>query len=319
MKISKFLILVILGLLVVISVFTQKRSTLEEQIMSKPGKSSSKIAIGNTRDEKVNRQQDVAGLISLAEGSYSKMSEPFIFVARTKETYEQLKNMVKEFSSDKVINFNKQAVIAAFSGTKNTGGHSVSIGISKGKIFIEAVKPAKGAIVTQALTQPYKIVAVTIGKEKSLSFEASDNWNDRIVTYRITSGKFEITGGFIGIRKTIVPEGTVGVIKSADFVTFIFKIEAKGTQSGRKLDEICSGKMSKFDADILRFAGGDFIDRPHPPFKVYVDISENKLTMRFVPDKRDWVVSDGFEGRGNLEATKENKPSVFHRQQKQQK
>jgi hypothetical protein len=61
------------------------------------------------------------------------------------------------------IDFEKEMVVGAFLGMKSTGGYSVSITkvLETEKcleVYVSLHKPSPGAMVTQALTQPYHIV-----------------------------------------------------------------------------------------------------------------------------------------------------------------
>lgn len=63
------------------------------------------------------------------------------------------------------INFTNHTVIAAFMGEQKTGGYSIEIKKIKdsGKeiiVYIKERAPAKGAITTMILTQPYHVVKV---------------------------------------------------------------------------------------------------------------------------------------------------------------
>lgn len=63
------------------------------------------------------------------------------------------------------VDFKKDDVIAVFAGAKPTGGYSISIGEVKrtpksAEVHVTLLKPAPGAIVTQAFTQPFAMRAV---------------------------------------------------------------------------------------------------------------------------------------------------------------
>ncbi|MEJ7700204.1 MAG: hypothetical protein WKF71_11235 [Pyrinomonadaceae bacterium] len=70
----------------------------------------------------------------LAEGSYGTVETPFIFVARSAETYAQLQKFVENLPPAPEIDFTRTAVVAAFAGTKNTGGYSVAVKKAADKI-----------------------------------------------------------------------------------------------------------------------------------------------------------------------------------------
>ena len=105
---------------------------------------------------------------TIAEGAMSRVETPFIFIARDAKTYEKLRSLVEDLPAVSEIDFTKQAAVAAFAGTKNTGGYSVSIKQTGENASVEVVKPPKDALVTMALTSPFKIALVPVEEEKSL-------------------------------------------------------------------------------------------------------------------------------------------------------
>jgi len=78
---------------------------------------------------------------------------------------------------DPDIDFNEKTVIAIVMGQKTSGGYSVTLKqleVEEGEIkfMVEEAVPGENCLVTQALTNPYQIVA--IGKtQKSISFVGS--------------------------------------------------------------------------------------------------------------------------------------------------
>ncbi len=80
------------------------------------------------------------------------------------------------------VDFDNDIIIAVFSGTKNTGGFSITIARmteTKGaiKVFVEEASPGRGCIVTQALTSPYHIVKVRKSL-KAVEFVAKQTVNE---------------------------------------------------------------------------------------------------------------------------------------------
>lgn len=242
---------------------------------------------------------------TLAESSNARMSEPFVFVARTKETYAQLQTMAENLPSASEIDFSKMAVVAAFAGEKNTGGYSVSIEGSIGKVSVKVETPAADAIVTEALTMPYKVVQVPVGEEQSLEINLSENWMSSAQTYKITGGEFEYSGGFIGKEVKFEPTGTIKVLRSGDYATLIFNVREDLEASQRKLIDVTSGTLKNDKGDFARLEAMNFIENPHPPLVVSGTISGDKLSLEFKPGKRNYIVNDGFVGSGKLEAVKQ--------------
>ncbi len=299
-------------MLIVSCVFAQKYMTLEEirNMNKKPKAEKKEVKKDVPKDiplpPRTGMTVEIKQAEILADGSYSKIEKPFIYVARTKEDYMRLNDLVEGFSSDKEIDFNKQAVVAAFAGMKNSGGYSIDIYKLQGRTNVVIKNPPADAMVTQAITYPYKISVVDIEEQDSMNIAYSDEFKNEMTGYKVTSSDFEFEGGFIGRQTKFKAEGTISVMKYNDFVTYSFDLKGIGSESNRVLNEMSSGSLNESSSDLSRLEAGSFIDRPHPPLNVYVNFANEKLMMKFEPGKRDYVVNDGFVGRGSLEARKQN-------------
>lgn len=298
MKTFKFLLPVIISLSLAgcASAQTNKRKTVEN---SKPKTAKT---IEKTSMEKPAGKPMSDNIKVLAEGSYSKIEQPFVFVARSNETYTQLQNLVENLPSVLEIDFSKTAVVAAFAGTKNTGGYSVSIKSASGKVSIDTVNPPKDAMLTQAITAPFKVALVALEENNSINLELSARWKNVMQTYRITSGAFEYSGGFAGIRKEFGADGTIGVLIFGDNATLVFNLNGKGAEKTRKLSEAASGLIKDGRVDLAQLDAGNFSENPKPPLKVSGTIANNKLSLVFEPLPSR--ISDGFQARGKIEAVK---------------
>lgn len=292
-------------------IFAQQYMTLDElrqmKKEAKAGKTEkNRMPVEQTAPMQPGTSVKLGNVEVLAEGSYSKIEKPFIFIARTESDYEMLKTLVDEFSSNKVIDFKKQAVVAAFAGQRNSGGYSVSIEKLQGQVDVRVKNPPKDSMFTQAITYPYQIALVPIEEEDSLKMAVSEDFQNEMTTYKLTSGNFEFSGGFIGRQTKFEAVGNIKMMKHNEFVTFLFGLNGKGNEKNRSLNEMSSGMIENNSAKISRVEAGSFIDRPHPPLQVSVNMEGNKLSMKFEPGKRDYVISDGYEGSGSLEAVKQN-------------
>ena len=283
-----------------VEAFAQRSISLDE--LRKSGKS------GDVSEKKMNAEDKSDGresdqVLMMAEGGYSKVNRPFVFVARDESTYSMLDKMVGgvEFSE---VDFDKYAVVAAFSGEKETGGYSISIKLVNGICEIKDVAPPHGAIVTDALTKPYSLAIVPIEEQKSLNISTDETWESVTNRYEIKSGEFQFEGGFIGITKRFEVGGEVKVIQFENFVTMYFSVVGTGNEQIRAMQESGSGSLDGKLPGISRLEGGSLIDRPHPPLQAMVMISEAALSIDFVPGKRDYVVNDGFTGKGKIKAEK---------------
>jgi len=240
----------------------------------------------------------------IAEGFYESLETPFIFAARSAETYAQLQKIVAlKLPSASDVDFTKSAIVAAFAGTKNTGGYSVSVKKTAEKIIVELIEPPKDALTTDALTTPFAVALVPVEDEKTLPIEVSANWKTAIQTYKIASGEFESSGGFAGRLKRFNAEGTIGVLTFGDYATFFFNLSGKGADaSNRRLTETASGVMKNGKIELARLGAGSFSSGPKPPLKVSGTASNDKISLTFEP--LPTVVADGFQVSGKIEAVK---------------
>ncbi len=238
----------------------------------------------------------------IADGSNSKVEKPFIFVALEQATYAQLQKLVENLPSVTKIDFEKTAVVAAFAGTKNTGGYSVEIKNTGEKVSVSVAAPPKDAIVTQALTAPFKVALVPIETENSLILDVSEDWKSATQSYKISSGEFEYSGGLAFRQKKFGIEGTINFWQFDDLATFDFNLTGKGTDKNMKLDEIASGIIKGNKVDLARLNAGSFSENPKPPIKVSGTMMGDKLILTFEPLPTS--VADGFSASGKLEAVK---------------
>ncbi len=298
MKIFKFLLSVVISFTLI--------GCASAQIKNRRAAEKSKTKTTKTNDKTTNNKpiDTLMGndIKVLAEGAYSKIEQPFVFVARSNETYAQLQNFVENLPPVLEIDFSEAAVVAAFAGTKNTGGYSVSIKSAAGKVSIETINPPKDAIVTQVITAPFKVALVSLEENDSINLELSANWKNALQTYRITSGTFEYSGGIAGGRKEFGVEGTIGVLSFGDNATLVFNLAGKGAEKTRKLSEATSGLMKDGKIDLARLDAGSFSENPKPPLKVSGTIANNKLSLVFQPLPSR--IADGFQARGKIEAVK---------------
>ncbi|MDQ3747475.1 MAG: protease complex subunit PrcB family protein [Acidobacteriota bacterium] len=294
MKIFKLLLLVVVSFSFIscASAQTNKRKTTKNSNpkATKPmnNKSNTKPTDGNIK--------------VIAEGAYGTIETPFVFVARSKETYAQLQMLVENLPPAAEINFSKMAVIAAFAGTKNTGGYSVSIRQTMNKIMVEVIEPPKDAMTTDALTMPFQVALVPIEEEKSLPLEVSANWKSAEQTYKITSGEFESSGGFAGMLKKFSAEGTIAILSFGNYATLIFNLSGKGANRNMQLTETASGVMKEGKITLARLDAGSFSEGPKPPLKVSGMLAGGKLSLIFEPLPTN--VADGFQASGKIEAAK---------------
>lgn len=296
MKTFKFLLLAALGLSLAgcASAQTDKRRT------------NKNIKPKNTKpmNEKSKAEPASENVKIIAEGFYESLDEPFIFVARSLETYAQLQKIVaQKLPPASEIDFAKSAAVGAFAGTKNTGGYSVSVVKTGDKIKIEVVEPPKDAMTTDALTTPFAVSLVPIEQGKTLPIEVSENWKNAMQTYKVVSGEFESSGGIAGRLKKFNAEGTVGVLSFGDYTTLFFNLSGKGADaSNMRLTEAASGAMKNGKIELARLDAGSFSSGPKPPLKVSGMLWSDKISLTFEPLPA--VAADGFQVGGKIEGVK---------------
>jgi hypothetical protein len=243
---------------------------------------------------------------TLAEGAYADATEPFIAVIREAGTYSELKKIVSGLPDMGDDAFNKGAVVAAFLGQRSTGGYAVDIEIaSDGKIQISQKGPPKGAMVTQALTSPFKVVMVpTVGPEAQLSFDAEAVGKNHGKAMRVEKGQFTMTGGFAGRTEEFTLDGNLRVMKMGGLISVAFDIKGVNSKKPRTLQTIATGTIdSAGKLQLPRFDAGTLIEPPQPFLSgsgtLASDFSTLDLTMKSVLSR---VIADGFVGNGSLTA-----------------
>lgn len=298
---SNFLTFFILTLVSIFGVAAQSDCSSKKNNKNLPANTNS---IQNTVNKMPENQPPTAGdvLKTLAEGSYGEIKEPFLFVARDAETYAKLKNLPGNLPPASEINFGRQAVVAAFAGTKNTGGYSVEIKKTGETIFISVNEPPPGALVTEALTMPYKIAAVPIAAENSLNLNVSENWKKAAREYKVSSGAFESSGGITGRAKSFMAEGAINVYQFGNLITLDFNLSGAGAEKNRQLTEMASGVLSDGQISLTRIDAGSFSEGPKPPLKISGTVSNKKLILTFEPLKTK--IPDSFQVSGKLEAVR---------------
>ena len=296
MKHPKFLLLLVLSFTLALGCSAQNK---EKPALEKPNEKKMKTEVTPCEPDSLSLSSEIK---TLAGGAYSAIEDTFLFAARSKETYALLKSFAENLPPESEIDFSKSAVIAAFAGEKRTGGYTVEIKKSSGRITIEVKEPPKDAITTDALTYPFQIALVPVEEEKPLDLAVSENWTKAMRIYKVSTGEFESSGGITGRLKRFAAEGTVGVLQMGDFVTLDFNLSSKGTESEMKLNEIASGVIRNGRIDLASLDAGSFSEGPKPPVKVTGTAAADKLELTFEP--LPTRVADGFQVSGKLQAVR---------------
>jgi len=118
----------------------------------------------------VSLAQTAVSLTTIQKGSYSGVREPLQIVIRDQQEWVALwarHTSIRDKSPPaQEIDFSAEMVVALFLGQKSTGGYSVEItraGLdgSNLRFYYRERSPTPGAMVTQALTQPYHLVRLS--------------------------------------------------------------------------------------------------------------------------------------------------------------
>jgi hypothetical protein len=237
----------------------------------------------------------------IAAGENAKTEAPFLFVARDAKTYAQLQAIVENLPDASSVDFTKEAVVAAFAGTKPTAGWEVLIRRLSDKVLIDLSEPRKDMMYAQMLTAPYKIAVVPVEDEKPLPLDATTTWANKMNIYRVSKASFIYSGGFAFRERTFGAEGSIGVLTFGDLITMSFILNAKGDKT-MMLVETVSGSLKDGKIQLARLDAGTFSENPKPPLNVSGTISDEKMSLRFEPNPSN--VSDGFQARGTIEAMK---------------
>lgn len=239
----------------------------------------------------------------LAEGSHSAISDPFVAVLRDDETYTKLREKEPALPQLAPDFFQSNVVVAAFLGTRNTGGYSVAITReANGKIRVTEKAPAKGAMTTQVLTSPYKLVSFASNGAIAAELSVDATLRERAQLYRIGSGTFKLAGGFTGRQETFQLTGKLQLTRLGNLVTIGFAIVSRGSERERSLRGAATGFISK-DGDLVinRMSHGSLVDPPSGELKISGKfVEQNKLTLDVSSIPLN--VPESYSGSGTIEA-----------------
>lgn len=245
---------------------------------------------------------DETNIKTIADGASSPVTTPFVFVARTPETYKLLRTLVENLPNE-AVDFNRTAIVAAFAGEKNTGGYSLEIAGKADKLSVKIVAPPSDAIIAQFISSPYKIVAVAVEPHRGVNLDLPADFVKASKNYRLTAGKFQSSGEGASAKKSFIAEGTVRVLSFGDAATLVFNLTGKSKSAVPRLFETASGELKAGKIILSRVEAADFIDRPHPPLAATGNLNGRKLVLAFATNKSGGgAVEDGFSGGGKLEA-----------------
>ena len=227
-------------------------------------------------------------------------------VARDAETYAALRTLVRDLPDESADFFKAHAVVAAFLGQRNTGGYSVEIRqTGRTQLNIAEHAPPKDAIVTMALTAPFRVVALPLDMDSALSLTLDAAWQKNVRPYRITAGELLVFGGFAGIQERSRLEGKLGIMRAGELATLLCDVRSVGGARERHMSDAATGRvdanghitLTRLDA----FALSGATDSPLRADGAFT-AGEQNLTLSFetVPAPH---VADNFAARGKISAT----------------
>jgi hypothetical protein len=244
-----------------------------------------------------------SGLKVLAAGFHSQVTNAFVAVARDAETYGALGAMDANLPKLEEDFFKTNVVVAAFLGERNTGGYSVEITRAQdGEIRITEKRPRKDEFVTQVITSPFKVVALSIDEATPILASLDSAWQQKQLLYHVTSGRFTMSGGFAGRVEKFSLNGKVGAMRAGDLATFSFSLQGATGSSHRSLVEMATGVVKDHAITIQKLSAGSLIDSPHSGLRAEGEFSQgdSKLSLKFT--SLPSMVADGFSGEGSIEA-----------------
>ena len=241
----------------------------------------------------------------LAEGSHSRVADAFLLVARDAETYAALRDLAGGLPEQSAEFFRTQAVVAAFLGTRRTGGYSVQIErAADGGVRVSESSPPADAMTTQALTSPFKVVSVSLGESETLLIQAAGAWEIMMRPYRVASGEFTMSGGIAGRAEQFQIEGELRVLRHGQLATFIFSLKSKERASERRLNGAATGIVqANGHVNIGRLGAGSFVEMPRSALRAAGQFAGNEDSLRLTLTSLPSMIADGFSGQGSLSAT----------------
>ncbi len=239
----------------------------------------------------------------LAEGFHTKITQPFVAVVRDAETYAALIKLDENLPKLDADFFNESVAVAAFLGERNTGGYSVEIRANGIEINVIEKKPGKGVMVPQMITSPFQIAALKGSTSAAVRLTPDEAWRQSMPNYRVTSGRFTMSGGFAGTSEKFGLQGSVGVMRAGNLATFWFRVVGSEAKKRRLLMECSTGLIdSDGNVKINRMSADSLVDSPNSGLAGTATFSEERRKFALILSPRPSLVADGYSGQGTIEA-----------------
>jgi hypothetical protein len=106
---------------------------------------------------------------TISSGGYSQAESTSAFAVFDQKTYETRWNETIGNGDRPAVDFSKESVVFLFAGMRTSGGYSIEVRgatLENETLMVDAVihGPPAGSMVTQAITMPYAVVAVSGAK-----------------------------------------------------------------------------------------------------------------------------------------------------------
>ena len=246
--------------------------------------------------------------LTISEGGFGPIEEPFVAVIRDDGTYTTLRGLLTNLPELPPNFFANHAVIAAFLGTRRTGGYSVEIVNEGGVLRVVEDTPPQDAMLTQAIGHPFKIVYVPVG-DALPRLELKGPWAGAMRSYRVAGGTFTQSGGIAGRSEQFQLKGDVRTARLGKLVTVAFDLAGEKSAKARSLQTLATGVAGDGgNFSLPRLGSGTLVDPPNGGLRAAGQLSDadNKLSLTFEPLPHN--VSDGFAGSGKLDAVTAGPP-----------
>ena len=254
-----------------------------------------------------NLETKLSGEIrELAVGGYSSVTEPFIIVARDRETYSRLRLLHDNLRELDAGFFKSNAVVAAYLGQRPSGGYGVQItaGGATGGLRVAEKSPPKNAITTMALTYAFRVVSVAIDEEMPLTLKLDVTWQEATRPYKVSAGEFTRMGGFTGRRQHSTLAGEIRIMRHAELATAFFALEGTNEDGKVGLQDVATGAVTpEGRLTLARLDPGSFAPPPRYPLRARGQFADNEAKLSLTFEVMETKVNDGYGGRGKLEAT----------------
>jgi len=256
----------------------------------------------NDRPVVENQKADLPELKTLAEGSHSAIEEPFVAVIRDAETYQNLRELDQNLPSRDEEFFRMNVVVAAFLGTRNTGGYSVEISYGeKGQIRVAEKTPPKGSMTTQVITSPFKLVSFATNGTPPVTLSLAESFQQRAERYRVSTGKFTLSGGFAGGTESFQLKGKLNITRLGKLLTIGFALVSSGGQRERSLRDTATGFIKDEKIQIVEMSHGSLLDPPSGDLQASGKFLEkNRLSLDI--SSKPINVPENYNGTGSIVA-----------------